>query len=42
LPPQAIGGLFGYLGSKLRVYGREGRKSTKAWTRTDRGGGGAQ
>ncbi len=37
LPPAALRGLGAYLVSKLRVYGGEGRKSAKGWTRTDRG-----
>jgi hypothetical protein len=38
LPPQALAGLGAYLLGKLRVYGREGRKSARGWTRTDREG----
>lgn len=39
LPPRMLAGLGGYLLGKLRVYGREGRKSARGWTRTDRGSG---
>ncbi|MFN0024852.1 MAG: glycosyltransferase family 2 protein [Parvularculaceae bacterium] len=37
LPPAALAGLWPYFLSKLRVYGGEGRKSARDWTRTDRG-----
>jgi glycosyltransferase involved in cell wall biosynthesis len=37
LPPEMLSGLTPYLLGKLRVYGGEGRKSAKGWTRTDRG-----
>jgi len=37
LPPDTLAGLGDYLAGKLRVYGAEGRKSAKGWTRTDRG-----
>jgi glycosyltransferase involved in cell wall biosynthesis len=37
LPPETLSGLMPYLLGKLRVYGGEGRKSAKGWTRTDRG-----
>ncbi len=39
LPPAKLSGLGAYLGSKMRVYGGEGRRSAKGWTRTDRGPG---
>lgn len=38
LPPNALMGVASYLLSKMRVYGQEGRRSAKRWTRTDRGG----
>ncbi|MEZ5917332.1 MAG: hypothetical protein R3C40_07170 [Parvularculaceae bacterium] len=38
-PPEALSGVFGYLVSKLKVYGEEGRRSAEGWTRTDRGDG---
>ena len=34
LPPQELARLGGFLASKLGVYGRRGRDSTKSWTRT--------
>ena len=37
LPPSVLAGLWGYLLSKLKVYGGEGRRSAGGWTRTDRG-----
>lgn len=37
LPPRTLSGLGPYFLSKLRVYGGEGRKSARGWTRTDRG-----
>lgn len=37
LPPRTLSGLGPYLLGKLRVYGGEGRKSARGWTRTDRG-----
>lgn len=39
LPPKTLAGLGDYLAGKLRVYGAEGRKSARGWTRTDRGEG---
>lgn len=39
LPPSALGRLGAYVLSKLKVYGAEGRKSARGWTRTDRGDG---
>lgn len=41
LPARSLGGIVGYIGSKARIYGAEGRQSTKAWRRTDRGEGDA-
>ena len=38
LPPHMLSGLARYLFGKLRVYGGEGRRSARGWTRTDRGG----
>lgn len=38
LPPRALKGLGAYILGKARVYGAEGRRSAKRWTRTDRGG----
>lgn len=38
LPPRRLSALGAYLLGKLRVYGAEGRRSAKRWTRTDRGG----
>lgn len=38
LPPYALKGVGAYLLGKMRVYGEEGRKSARRWTRTDRGG----
>jgi hypothetical protein len=38
LPPSQIGAVVQFLGSKLRVYGRDARRSTKTWTRTERDG----
>ncbi len=38
LPPEALKGVGAYLLGKARVYGEEGRRSAKRWTRTDRGG----
>jgi hypothetical protein len=37
LPPHALKGVGAYLLGKARVYGAEGRRSAKRWTRTDRG-----
>ncbi|WDI32100.1 glycosyltransferase [Hyphococcus flavus] len=34
LPPSALGGAIGFLASKLRVFGAEGRKSAEQWTPT--------
>ncbi len=36
LPPSEVGAVAGYLRSKLRVYGAEGRASARQWTRTGR------
>ncbi|MCB2113631.1 MAG: glycosyltransferase family 2 protein [Parvularculaceae bacterium] len=36
LPPSRLKAVAAYIGEKARVYGREGRKSAKTWTRTDR------
>ena len=38
LPPAALKGVLAYILGKARVYGDEGRRSAKRWTRTDRGG----
>lgn len=38
LPPRALKGVGAYLLGKARVYGEEGRKSARRWTRTERGG----
>lgn len=38
LPPSALKGVGAYILGKARVYGDEGRRSAKRWTRTDRGG----
>lgn len=38
LPPQELAKLGGFLASKIGVYGRTGRDSTKSWTRTPRDG----
>jgi len=38
LPPNALKGVGPYLLGKMRVYGEEGRRSARRWTRTDRGG----
>ncbi len=37
LPLRSLAGIIPYLLGKRRVYGAEGRKSAKRWTRTDRG-----
>jgi len=37
LPATKIRAVGAYLVSKLRVYGKEGRKSAERWTRTERG-----
>ncbi len=39
LPPKTLAGLGDFLLGKLRVYGAEGRRSAKGWTRTDRSDG---
>lgn len=36
LPPRALAGAFPYLLEKLKIYGGEGRQSSKSWTRTGR------
>ncbi len=41
LPPSSFGGLVPFLLEKLRIYGREGRGSSRTWTRTGRGGEGS-
>lgn len=38
LPPSKLAGLGPFLAQKLKIYGREGRSSSKTWTRTDRAG----
>ncbi|MFZ5615844.1 MAG: glycosyltransferase family 2 protein [Pseudomonadota bacterium] len=38
LPPSMLAAIGPYLLGKARVYGAEGRRSAKRWTRTDRGG----
>ncbi len=37
LPARALMGVVAYLAGKARVYGSEGARSAKRWTRTDRG-----
>jgi hypothetical protein len=39
LPPQTLKAIGPYILGKARVYGAEGRRSAKRWTRTDRGDG---
>jgi hypothetical protein len=39
LPPRALKAIGSYILGKARVYGAEGRRSAKRWTRTDRGDG---
>ncbi|GJL93621.1 MAG: glycosyl transferase [Hyphococcus sp.] len=39
LPPSKLGSLGPFLFDKLKIYGDEGRASTKVWTRTDRDDG---
>lgn len=36
LPLSAFSGLAAFIAQKLKIYGKEGRRSTKEWTRTDR------
>lgn len=38
LPPAKLAGIGPFLLQKLRIYGREGRASSRTWTRTDRTG----
>lgn len=38
LPLSSLAGLVPFLLEKLRIYGREGRASSRTWTRTGRGG----
>lgn len=40
LPPRTLAAIIPYLLGKARVYGAEGRRSARRWTRTDRGEGG--
>jgi hypothetical protein len=37
LPPRALLAIIPYVLSKTRVYGAEGRRSARRWTRTERG-----
>jgi cellulose synthase/poly-beta-1,6-N-acetylglucosamine synthase-like glycosyltransferase len=39
LPPAMLGAIVPYVLGKSRVYGGEGRRSARKWTRTDRGDG---
>ncbi|MEM1410391.1 MAG: glycosyltransferase family 2 protein, partial [Pseudomonadota bacterium] len=36
LPPEALRGMWPFLLSKLKVYGKDGRQTAKVWTRTPR------
>jgi len=38
LPASRLKAIGAYLLDKIRIYGGEGRRTAKTWTRTERGG----